>query len=69
MEILVNGETKTIADAPLTVEGLLKVFNVEMPDMVSVQINGAFVERQNFPSTIIKDKDEIEFLYFMGGGA
>ena len=39
-----------------------------MPEMVSVEYNGEILDRENFDSTAVKDGDEIEFLYFMGGG-
>jgi len=68
MEIKVNGELKQIVNDSIAVPGILKLFNVEAPDMVSVQLNGEFLDRKNFDSTLIKEKDEIEFLYFMGGG-
>lgn len=69
MQITVNGELKKISDDPHSIESILRVFNVEMPDMVSVQLNGDFVERTKFNATILKVDDEIDFLYFMGGGA
>ncbi len=68
MEIKVNGELKQITNDSIAVPEILKLFKVEAPDMVSVQLNGEFVDRKNFDSTLIKEKDEIEFLYFMGGG-
>ncbi len=68
MNIKVNGESKEIKDG-VSVTEMLKIENVEMPDMVSVQLNGEFVERENFPKTILKENDEIEVLYFMGGGS
>lgn len=68
MKIKVNGEIKEIKEA-VTITELLKVENVEMPDMVSVQLNGEFAERDKFDNTVIKENDEIEFLYFMGGGS
>lgn len=68
MNIKVNGESKEINDG-VNVTEMLKIENVEMPDMVSVQLNGEFVERENFPITILKENDEIEVLYFMGGGS
>jgi sulfur carrier protein len=41
---------------------------VEQPDMVSVQLNGEFVDRPSYASTQLKERDEVDFLYFMGGG-
>jgi sulfur carrier protein len=68
MNITVNGETKNIADEPITITGILTLFNVEAPDMVSVQINGIFADRKEYRATFIKNNDQIDFLYFMGGG-
>ncbi|MDF2503477.1 MULTISPECIES: sulfur carrier protein ThiS [Clostridium] len=68
MKVKVNGEFKEIKDA-VTITEILKIEDVEMPDMVSVQLNGEFAERDKFDTTVIKDNDEIEFLYFMGGGS
>jgi len=36
--------------------------------MVSIQLNGQFVNREDFDSTKVSDGDELDFLYFMGGG-
>jgi len=68
MNLIVNGENRPVSDDPHTISEILTLFNIEMPDMVSVQLNGTFIERKNFPSTIVKNGDEIDFLYFMGGG-
>lgn len=68
MNIKVNGEEKKYEQI-LTVAELLKVEDVEMPDMVSVQLNGEFLERATFAEVKLKDNDEIDFLYFMGGGS
>ncbi|MBU2591724.1 MAG: sulfur carrier protein ThiS [Nitrospinota bacterium] len=67
MKIKVNNEYQEF-DGEITVSELLTKNNVEMPDMVSVQLNGEFVKRDNFSSTSLTDQDEINFLYFLGGG-
>jgi len=51
------------------VSGLIKLNKVAQPDMVSIQLNGDFVIRENYDSTLLKEGDEIDFLYFMGGGS
>jgi len=33
-----------------------------------VELNGEILERESFATTPVKDGDEVEFLYFMGGG-
>jgi sulfur carrier protein len=67
MKIKVNGEAKDLSEV-INISNLLKVNKVEQPEMVSVQLNGEFVERENFDSTKVKEGDEVDFLYFMGGG-
>ncbi|MFA5928464.1 MAG: sulfur carrier protein ThiS [Candidatus Margulisiibacteriota bacterium] len=68
MKIKVNAELQEIA-GPLTVAELLVRNKVEMPDMVSVQLNGQFIKKEEFASQVLKENDEVDFLYFMGGGA
>ena len=69
MQIMINGNPEDIAATTLTIAGLLEIKEVESPDMVSVQLNGAIIERPDYETTAINASDEIEFLYFMGGGA
>ena len=52
----------------LTVCQLIEKENVENPLYVSVIVNEEFVDREEFDDTELHDGDEIEFLYFMGGG-
>ncbi len=68
MKIQVNGQHKELSEDAISVVELLKICNVEMPDMVSVQLNGAFVDKENYGTTVVKESDEVDFLYFMGGG-
>lgn len=67
MNLLINGESVEVNDG-LSVVQLLKVCNVKMPDMVSVELNGNILNRASFDATLLNDGDHIEFLYFMGGG-
>lgn len=60
-EIIFNGEKFSITE-------LLKIRKVEMPDMVSVEINGTIISRKDYDTTPVSDGDSVEFLYFMGGG-
>jgi len=64
----VNGKEQELIDS-LSVSGLIKLNKVAQPDMVSIQLNGDFVIRENYDSTLLKEGDEIDFLYFMGGGS
>ena len=66
-KILVNGESQEV-NLPLTLTQLIKQNNVEQPEMVSVQVNDDFVDRTEWDDIQIKDGDNVDFLYFMGGG-
>lgn len=66
-QIIVNGEKQEV-NFPLTVNGLIELNKIEQPEMVSVQINEEFLDRANFATTELKENDEVDFLYFMGGG-
>ncbi len=68
IEVQINGAKDSLPNE-ISVTELLSVKEVESADMVSVELNGEFVERKLFPDTIVMAGDDIEFLYFMGGGA
>ena len=67
-QIKVNGEAQAV-ELPLNVTQLIRLNNVDQPDMVSVQVNEEFADRADWDSIQLKDGDEVDFLYFMGGGA
>ena len=67
MKITVAGEKKEVADG-LTVAKLIELENVETPQYVTVSINEEFISSDDFETHVINDGDEVEFLYFMGGG-
>ena len=67
MIVKVNGENLEL-EKSLNVAELLVAAKAEQPEYVTVQLNGEFVERDNFDKIFVNDGDEIEFLYFMGGG-
>ena len=68
MKIKVNGKDQSIQKNAVSVSEVLKRNNVESVEMVSVQLNGNFIDKNNFEKTLLKEKDELDFLYFMGGG-
>ena len=68
MTITVAGEKKEISDGT-TVTKLIADENVENPEYVTVTVNDEFVAKDNIETTVLKENDTVEFLYFMGGGA
>ena len=67
MKITVAGEKKEY-DEGITVAKLIELENVETPQYVTVSVNEEFVDSGAFDTTVLKEGDEVEFLYFMGGG-
>ena len=68
MQITVAGEKKEVKDG-LTLPELIEQENVEPPEYVTVSINDEFIETEAKTTTVLKDGDNVEFLYFMGGGS
>lgn len=68
MILIVNGEKKSFNVENLNITALLKLVEVKNPDVVSVQVNGKFFTKEQYLSTYLKDGDEVDFLYFIGGG-
>ncbi|MBR6188783.1 MAG: sulfur carrier protein ThiS [Prevotella sp.] len=66
-KITVNGEAQEV-QLPLSLAELIKNNNVQQPEMVSVQLNDDFVDRNEWDGLQIKEGDVVDFLYFMGGG-
>jgi len=69
MQIIMNGDTVDLDKERLSIVELLQLKNIESPEMVSVQLNGIVVEPDLYQQTAVADGDEVEFLYFMGGGS
>ena len=67
MKIIVSGEKKEVKDN-ITIAELIVQENVETPEYVSVSVNEDFALRENFETQTLSEGDEVEFLYFMGGG-
>ena len=67
MQLTINGKEETVSDV-VNITDLLKIRGIETPEMVSVELNNEILNRADFESTQIKENDQIEFLFFMGGG-
>ena len=68
MKLIFNGHSQDVEE-DLTISGLLLLQNVKSPDMVSVELNGEILEQSDFDKTTLKESDNVEFLFFMGGGS
>ncbi len=67
-QIIVNDEKQEVT-LPLTLAELIKINKVFQPEMVTIQVNEDFAEKEDYEKIQLKDGDRVDFLYFMGGGA
>ncbi len=67
MTITVAGTKKEYPDG-LTVEELIQAEQVETPQYVTVTVNDTFLETEARAAHPLQEGDQVEFLYFMGGG-
>ncbi len=67
MKLMVNGK-ELEANDKITVIDLLNEKNVETPEMVSVELNDRIIKREEYGQIELQENDQVEFLYFMGGG-
>ena len=68
MKVTIAGNVKDIAEGT-TLAQLVIDEKVENPEYVTVTVNDEFVENHDLENVVIKDNDNIELLYFMGGGS
>ena len=68
MKVTIAGNVKDIAEGT-TLAQLVIDEKVENPEYVTVTANDEFVENHDLENVVIKENDNIEFLYFMGGGS
>ena len=68
MQLTVSGVKKEYEDG-ITLPKLFEIENVETPEYVTVSINEEFIDSDKKATTVLKEGDNVEFLYFMGGGS
>ncbi len=68
MKIKVNGKDQEVKKRSISVYELLAENKVQRVDMVSVQLNEKFIRKEDFQTVLVKENDEVDFLFFMSGG-
>lgn len=64
--IFLNGKKEEISDG-MNIAKLLEARKIR-PEVVTVEVNEQIIQRQKYNDTFLKDKDKLEFVYYMGGG-
>lgn len=67
MTLTIAGEKKEYAEGT-TVAQLIANEKIKDAQSVTVSVNEEFLRLAQYDSYVVHDGDEIEFLYFMGGG-
>lgn len=65
MEIMINGETKTVAGG--TVAELLGQLGVD-PARVAIELNLEILPKAEYGTRFLSEGDRIEIVHFVGGG-
>ena len=65
-KIQLNGRKITIKQK-LSIFDLLKKYKLDKKK-VAIELNGSIIHKQNYRNKLIKDKDKIELVHFIGGG-
>ena len=66
MQLTINGKVQNLDVC--TVMDVLKAKDID-PQLVAVEVNTQMIDQENLSNTSLKENDNLEFLFFMGGGA
>lgn len=66
IKILINGKEEKL-ESEMSVLELLKKKNIR-PEVVIAELNEKIINRKDYQSTLLKEGDVLEFVFFMGGG-
>lgn len=64
--VTVNGKKEILGDI-MSVTNLLVKRNIRR-DVVTVELNGEIIKKENYDDIFLKDNDQLELIYYMGGG-
>lgn len=69
MEIVLNHKKEKLdtKETTVTVEELLSIKNFTF-ELLIVKINGNLIKKENYSSTKINPKDEVQVIHVFGGG-
>ena len=67
MKIQLNGKEQQIQDG-LTVSDLLLKWKIR-PELVTVEVNETILQKLDYETTELKERDNVEFVFYMGGGS
>lgn len=66
VHITLNGKPNEIK-ANTSVSDLLLKWKVR-PELVTVEVNEEILQKLDYDTTVLKEGDKVEFVFYMGGG-
>lgn len=66
VRITLNGKPNTVP-AGTSVSDLLLKWKVR-PELVTVEVNEEILQKLDYDSTVLREGDKVEFVFYMGGG-
>ena len=67
MVIIVNGEERDIQDGASVLDALHEI-GIEKPEGVAVELDGRFIEREDWAAAELSQGAKMEIVRFVGGG-
>lgn len=66
MNLRINAEDREVVDN-LSLRELVTQLDLT-PEHIAIELNQNVVRRADWPSTVLKENDRVEIVYFVGGG-
>ncbi len=66
LNLRINGEDREVVDN-LSLKELVTQLDLT-PERIAIQLNQNVVRRADWPSTVLKENDQVEIVHFVGGG-
>lgn len=66
MNLRINGEDREVADN-VSLKELVTQLDLT-PERIAIELNQHVVRRADWPSTVLKENDQVEIVHFVGGG-
>ena len=66
MRIILNGKEKEIEDNT-TLKDLISCLELNV-DTIVIELNREIIDKEKINNVCLKDKDDLEFITFLGGG-
>jgi len=66
LNLRINGEDRVVLDN-LSLKELVTQLDLT-PERIAIELNHNVVRRAEWPSTVLKENDQVEIVHFVGGG-